>query len=737
MLTFKQYRVRINEEGEGAPMPPPPATEVPVPPKPPETPPEAPKPPVVKPLQRFKSEITVQQKQTLANEIDKVVNDFINKLKQELIHGSFQQAPRGIWDRFKGSVANIWYGRRNPENPYYWQNKLGDYLGRQNESVLPKMGLHEYKVLKSTCDSIESAITEAMDEPNVSNLKITQVINNSAEHLKTALKGLLKRFLDEELPDAQPPAADAGKPVDPEGPKPGGPEAPAAPGAPEAEVKDKIDGTETAPPPVTSPMPPEGDKPKPKAKDAFSFENAPETSGKSWDTLTPKEQDAWNLFGSGSKKEHQKLDANGFPPILRLGDPRIAKLTATQRKALTAKNRIEKESSKIENETQLQNRVLQYLALKDKTPKSRQVQAVKPSGKVEPVATGEAVDFNTTLTSMYKDADASVQLVAKPILDAVKNGLKNISTEEQKAESIKSLEDYLSDISNDDFHAYDEIKSAFQNLAEGKPLTGFTVSESEALENMYKLLNDDKKAFEVYKEKFTDLVKKLIESVKKSNLESFANFDPDKVEFKREGSPSKKTVEQLPTAQPEQLPAPPSDTGSNAEDEAKTKAEAEAKAKAEAEAKAKAEAEAKAKAKSELEAQSTDQPKIDAGAKPPEEKEKAKVSFEPRFINHMKVLSGVIDELHTVNGEKFKDKYQDKMKNADYAGALDVLEQYYKFLLDKKLEDQFMSDIMKEKLKKENEKNIKEFKKRINDLDFVSSEIVDAMPREEDPDAED
>ena len=59
----------------------------------------------------------------ISSEIDNVVNQWISDLKHEIITGSSIQN-RGIWDRFKNFVANVWHGYDNKKNPYYFQKYL-------------------------------------------------------------------------------------------------------------------------------------------------------------------------------------------------------------------------------------------------------------------------------------------------------------------------------------------------------------------------------------------------------------------------------------------------------------------------------------------------------------------------------------------------------------------------------------------------------------------------------------
>lgn len=142
------------------------------------------------------------QKEKLNNlilQINKVVDDWVVELKRTLINPITPATQRrGIWDRFKNSMSNMWHGRYNQSNPYFWQNKLGDDLGAMdanppNEAFNPnKLSLHDYKTLKDICESLEYQINESVPS-GAENLKIIKLIDDKAKQLKTALASILTR----------------------------------------------------------------------------------------------------------------------------------------------------------------------------------------------------------------------------------------------------------------------------------------------------------------------------------------------------------------------------------------------------------------------------------------------------------------------------------------------------------------------------------------------------------------
>ena len=79
-----------------------------------------------------------QKVQALLTRIPQEVDRMVAQLKSSLLNPiTHPTAKRGLWDRFKGTLSNFWWGRGNQDNPYFWKNKLGDNLGHvQEESML-------------------------------------------------------------------------------------------------------------------------------------------------------------------------------------------------------------------------------------------------------------------------------------------------------------------------------------------------------------------------------------------------------------------------------------------------------------------------------------------------------------------------------------------------------------------------------------------------------------------------
>ena len=63
-----------------------------------------------------------QKTQELKNKILNAVDVWVKQVLDMLKNPS-NNAKMGLWDRFKGGVQNLWYGRNNEKNPNYWRNR--------------------------------------------------------------------------------------------------------------------------------------------------------------------------------------------------------------------------------------------------------------------------------------------------------------------------------------------------------------------------------------------------------------------------------------------------------------------------------------------------------------------------------------------------------------------------------------------------------------------------------------
>lgn len=197
MLRFREFRKNILEaatsgepgEMDGGTEPTAPEPSSPSPPAPPESTPQPLKPAID----------TKAIAGQIKKDIDNLVVQWTNDLKKQLYSGEAQVKPRSLWDRFKGGLSNLWYGRQNAQNPYYWRNRLGDELGVRQESrqfnTLP-FTLEEYKELREFFDTFEMQLKEEYEEtPQTANLRINQIINAKANELRQKLDNLLNQHV--------------------------------------------------------------------------------------------------------------------------------------------------------------------------------------------------------------------------------------------------------------------------------------------------------------------------------------------------------------------------------------------------------------------------------------------------------------------------------------------------------------------------------------------------------------
>jgi hypothetical protein len=292
MLGFKQYKISLKEQEK-------PATSAPAPKQ------------------------MGAEGQKLASEIDKVIDQWVADLKKDLLSGSLSSPKMGLWDRLKGSLSNLWYGRRNTDNPQYYRNQFGD-LGRMesNSNGLP---LSEYKSLRKTVENAEASIVEATGD-NAERLKLFQIINQKAMQLKQSLRNAITASMPQkyEMPPlssfpAKPAAAIAGA-------------TPAAEKTTEKKTEQK---------PATKPEVVPVDVQRPPT------ENLP------WERLSKADKEKWNDYGGGSSPSSGRFKLFPLPLILRIGDPRLEILYPDLRKKLEDAKRIESPEKPITSKDEL------------------------------------------------------------------------------------------------------------------------------------------------------------------------------------------------------------------------------------------------------------------------------------------------------------------------------------------------------------------------------------------------
>jgi hypothetical protein len=148
-------------------------------------------------------------KDQIKQQINAVVDRWVNDTISSLTKGSPRVPPRGIWDRLKGTFYNLTYGRDDKKNnPYYWKNRFGDEMGAQESQSPIGMTLSEYNVLRSAVGATERVINE-VDSSETEKLRLVQVIRRAAEDLKSRLHSILDSWETSDAAPAPTPAPEA------------------------------------------------------------------------------------------------------------------------------------------------------------------------------------------------------------------------------------------------------------------------------------------------------------------------------------------------------------------------------------------------------------------------------------------------------------------------------------------------------------------------------------------------
>ena len=336
MLRFKQFRQTLLEAAPTIEaLPPPDGGGSPEPASDPAIPPAS------QPTRKEKPSVDPEAFNKLKKDIDDLVVNWVGELKKELVSGTAVTQSRGLWDRFKGGLSNLWYGRQNQQNPYYWQNKLGDDLGRpgsvRSESTefnsLP-FTLHEYMDLRKFFDEFEKQLSEEYGETEgTSSLRINQIINQRANELRQKINNIVAQHLQNVSPTPSSDGTDGDESGSGGG---GGGGGGGGSGRPTPALREVI-------------LDPNFNylTPTPEMKTAATEINALTDTDKFNRILqfstTPAGQ-AWDKYGGGLVNTGSRGACPDVPIILRIGDPRLEyfKIHPEERyKALKNANRIE------------------------------------------------------------------------------------------------------------------------------------------------------------------------------------------------------------------------------------------------------------------------------------------------------------------------------------------------------------------------------------------------------------
>jgi hypothetical protein len=362
--------------------------------------------------------------------IDQMVDDWAGELKREIITGA-KPAKRGMWDRFKNLLSNVWYGRHNPDNPYQWINKYGDDLGQSvpktegiREETL-QLSLNDYKNLREVCENLENQINEENLPEGTPNLRIIQIIDSHANILKQKLKDIFAKEPDKkyEMPKiSYSLTPEEEKIVRPKNIKP--------------IIIDNEKEKEKEKPPSTKANPkvnPADLEPK------FDYAKPP-TKEKQWHELTTQEKDAWNIYGGGVSERSARIGSLAaqhgvdYPMILRLGDPRIEML---KRILPTQKNKNKSVYDHLKDHLRIE---LENDPILSRRELEKRVDALKKQRQREPLSTGNFPVFSNKLKYINRFRQPMEPKDSKES-DSKESDSKNTSPEIRTRSSFRPTEE--------------------------------------------------------------------------------------------------------------------------------------------------------------------------------------------------------------------------------------------------------------------------------------------------------
>ena len=283
-------------------------------------------------------------KDQIVKHLENQIDYFVYELKREIINSAISgHQNQTIWDKFKGFMQNLHYGKGNVSNPNLPKNLLGHGLGSQaNESrVIP---LKSYRFFKEWHNNLELCIrpiNENYSVPEIpahlKNTQLNQIIDKWAVNFKRAIFDTIKLITgtvteptspakekptDEKPVEAKPSEAkpDEEKPVEekPAEVKPSAEEPSST--EPTEEAPDKEKSADEAPVEETA---------KPNYIKANNLEEATNNYLSGKDVISTR---AWNIRGGEhfphpykSKRKIPKTNIylQDLPYVLRFGDPRI------------------------------------------------------------------------------------------------------------------------------------------------------------------------------------------------------------------------------------------------------------------------------------------------------------------------------------------------------------------------------------------------------------------------------
>lgn len=133
----------------------------------------------------------------LEKEASDIIDSWVEELIGKLLSAGSEGSKRGLWDRFKGGLYNLFLGRTGSlaqkYNPYYSRNKYGDNLGVKEENALT---LSDYNTIKTAIVYAESYVNRSLliMESDSNKLKFVVMIRQAAKELKQKLMPILSKY---------------------------------------------------------------------------------------------------------------------------------------------------------------------------------------------------------------------------------------------------------------------------------------------------------------------------------------------------------------------------------------------------------------------------------------------------------------------------------------------------------------------------------------------------------------
>lgn len=131
--------------------------------------------------------------QEIYNQLVKTIDAWRDQTLQDLQNKTKEFKQPSLWQRFKGGIQNLWYGRDNVKNPMYNQNAYGHGWGQDQKAECVEKLSTLFENAQKEVDDFFMGLNEEADAsaPAADNLKIFNFIKDAAEKLKKEVQKAL------------------------------------------------------------------------------------------------------------------------------------------------------------------------------------------------------------------------------------------------------------------------------------------------------------------------------------------------------------------------------------------------------------------------------------------------------------------------------------------------------------------------------------------------------------------